>query len=819
MILRKLQPFLWAAHSAAAIRVHPLIRPLITVLFLTCSGLSWADAPVAIPDSTSAAVTQLTEVDFSQDFGQKVINWIAYGTDNPTWGDKSLASVVSLSLNAIALAMMGWLAILGGATYMFQTANKGVPGGQVVSSFWAPIRVSTATIMLIPLASGFSTLQYGVITVAEKGNAHGSYLMSKGLDYIYDFGAYRAPGIPDGQSVVFSLVESEVCRQYINSYTKQETITPVFTGPVRQNGSTLVSKVSYRYNEAPDSSTSNDPRLDYCGAVAFTIFHDEDDEFLTDTFIDSDKLAAHYGGPPVIAEGQMQLIKKMQPLAEQIAAKILSDENALRQLQADGESQQSTYERAVAELNSQISGAAGLAQSAIRAYNSDSQKIIAQVVSRLNDEKNANNDGSSGWIAQTKALGWLGLGTVFWQVNISQSEINKLAATFEATQTPPNPDREWLVDDRFVEMSMRIRGLKKQFATLDRTKQVNTDQSFGQPDTIPSLSAIADAGAEGDGWVDTVKSKVYETIAGIIRHAMYKNGPDDLIINMQYFGSAMSTGAEAIWWSKLVVVNMARAMAESMGKGASDVANKVAWIPGVGWLAKAMGSGAEGAGKGVSYTLAEISSMINYLIVAMIVVGFTLGVVLPTIPLTQWLMGVISWMLFFIECLLVSPMWMAAHGTAEKEGWGSEHTRQGYMLMIGLYLNPILRVAGFLLIFAALKPIGWLVAWFFDYVQGVVVSGFGGLFILFGSVIISAIFAYSAMIRVFGLPSELFERGLRWVNGGQEVTGDSQGEREARTNITAFATKGESAPMHTGRGGLNKMPSPSTPKPGGNNLS
>lgn len=799
MILRKLQPFAWAA------------------LFLLCSALAWADAPVAIPESTSATVTQLSLMDYANDFGQKAINWIAYGTSNPTWGDKSLLSVVSLALNAIALAMMAWLAVIGGATYVFQTANKGVPGGQVISSFWAPIRVSTATILLIPLASGYSTLQYGVITVAEKGNAHGSYVMNQGLDYLYDFGAYRAPGIPDGRSIVFSLVESEVCRQYINSYTKRETITPVFIGPMRQNDTTLVSKVSYRYNETSESPTRNDPRLDYCGAVAFSIEHDEVDKRYEHFTTDADKLTASYGGPPYIAQGQMALIKKMQPLAERIAAKILSDEGALRQLQAYGQSHQSTYERAVSEVNAQIGGAAGMAQSAIGTYNADSQKIIAQVVNRLNDEKNANNDGSDGWFAQTKAIGWLGLGTIFWQVNISQSEINKLAATFEASLTPPNLDQEWLSDGRLVEVSMRIRGMKKQFAGLDKTQQIKTDQGFNQPDSIPSLSAIADAGAEGDGWVDNLKSKVYEFFAGSVRYAMYKNGSDDLIINMQYFGSAMSTLAETAWWVKTFSLNLARSWTESIGKSLSDTANSVSWIPGVGWMAKAIGTAGEGTAKGVSWIIKDISGMINYLIVAMIIAGFTLGIVLPTIPLTQWLMGVISWMLFFVECLLVSPMWMAAHGTAEKEGWGSEHTRQGYMLMIGLYLNPILRVAGFFAIFLVLRPLGWLVSWFFDYVQGVVVSGFGGLFIFLGGVIICSIFAYSAMMRVFGLPSELFERGLRWINGGQEVTGDAQGEKEARTNIATFGQKGESAPMHV-RPGLNQMPN-ATPKPGGNSLS
>ncbi|MBC7198340.1 MAG: DotA/TraY family protein [Pseudomonas balearica] len=799
-----------------------LLSSLAIVLLITTTGLAFADAPVTVPDVTTESISYLTQMNYSQDFGQKAIDWISFGTDNPTWGDKSLLSVISLSLNAIALAMMAWLAVIGGATYIFQTANKGVPGGQVISSFWAPIRISTATILLIPLSSGYSTLQYGVITIAEKGNAHGSYLMGKGLDYLYDFGAYRAPGIPDGRAVIFSLIESEVCRQFINSFTKSEnTITTVFTHAQRKNDLTLESKVAYRYNETSSSPTANDPRLDYCGAVAFTIEHDEDDgpsreKWLGDGFfIDADELTAHYGGPPIIAEGQGKLLQQAQKSAAEIAGMILSDEKALRDLQAFGESQQSTYERAVSELNGKISTAAKLTQSAIATYNSGSQKLIAQTVSKLNDQKNLNDGSSGGWRDQTKELGWMGLGTIFWQINISQSEINKLASTFNATITPPNPDKEWLADDRFVEMSMRISGLKKQFGTIEKItandkEKYDANQSLGQPEIIPSLSAISDAGAEGDGWVDNTKSALYAAVAGTVRSALFKNSPDDLIINMQYFGSAMSTTAEALWWTKAITLNMARGMAESIGKSINDVANKVSSVPVVGWLAKLGGGGAEGAGKGISFALEDISSMINYLIVAMIVVGFTLGVVLPTIPLTLWLMGVISWMLFFIECLLVSPMWMAAHGTAEKEGWGSEHTRQGYMLMIGLYLNPILRVAGFFAIFVALKPIAWLVSWFFDYVQGVVVSGFAGLFILFGSVIICSIFAYSAMVRIFALPSELFERGLRWINGGQEVTGDNQTEKETRHTMAAFTSKGEGAAAHVKTGGLNKG---STPKP------
>lgn len=775
-----------------------LLIALLTVFCMASSMLVMGDEAAGIPAATQQQITELKGLDYSQDFGQKVINWIAHGTDNPTFGDKSLLSVVSLTLNAIALAMMAWLAVIGCATYIAQTANKGVPGGQVISSFWAPIRISTATILLIPLGSGFSTLQYGVITVAEKGNAHGSYLMGVGLDYLYDFGAYRAPGIPDGKSVVFSLIESEVCRQYINNYTKKETISYRLL-PERQ-GNRIVSKITYKYNEAPTWGFSNSPRNDYCGATSFSIEYPERLESKSPiekvsglSFVD--KYTAADNAPPIIAKGQLELLTKMRGEAELIAKSLLSDDIALRSMQATGQGEQSNYEKAVQELKGKITGAAGKTQAAILTYNSDTQKLIAQTVNSINDSKNAPTDSSdsAGWREQTKAMGWPALGTIFWQINVNQSAINKLASTFEATITPPNLDEEWLSDERFTEVSLRIRGLKQQFAFLDKTKSVKTVQSFGQPESIPSLSAIADAGAEGDGWVDAIKSGLFNYFAGSVKAALFKNGPDDLIINMQYFGSAMSTLAETAWWSKTLVINTSKAALSGVTKRLDSLGNKLDWIPVAGWFASGATTVGSSTAEGISMSLTDIGGMINYLILSLVIVGFTLGVVLPTIPLSMWLMGVISWMLFFIECLLVSPMWMAAHGTADKDGWGSEHTRQGYMLMIGLYLNPILRVAGFFAIFVALKPIAWLVSWFFDYVQGVVVSGFMMLFIFLGSIIICAIFAYSALVRIFGLPSELFERGLRWVNGGQEVTGDNANERDVRHNIAAFSSKGESA--------------------------
>ncbi|TBU77183.1 DotA/TraY family protein [Phytopseudomonas daroniae] len=750
----------------------------------------------AAAEDLPAVVQQIQTASYGDDFGQKVINWVSFGTDTPIWGNKSLLSAVALFLNGIALIVMGWLAVAGGAAFVIHTANKGVPGGQVISSFWMPIRIGVATILLIPLTSGYSTLQYGVITVAEKGSAHGNLVMRAGLDYLYDFGAYRPGLLPSSRDAILSWLEAEVCRQYINSYTRRETIRPHQFSELRDGNYT--TGVSYDYDESNTwHYNKNDLRLGYCGAIAYSMVAPSRITTPNSRFdADQGKTTAAYAGPEIIAGKQFEIIKTFQPRVAEIAALILSDESALRQMQVSGQSAQSNYERAVMELNGKINTAAYQLADLINDYDAHLQSIMAQTVNQLNDAKNSGES----WREQTIKIGWPALGTIFWQINTAQSEINKLSASLIPIFSEPNLDEDWIKDQRLTEVSSRIRGLKKAAATYGSVDN-------GSPEgPIPSLSAIADSGAEGSGLIDGIKKKVYQVFAWSIRSVLFKNSPDDLVINLQYFGSATGTFAESAFWSKIIAVSMTQGYLEAIDNSVTNEANSFSKYNPLGWAAKGIATAASGASKGAIRILGAVSEMLDTLLIALVVVGFLLGIVLPTIPMILWFMGVISWMLFFIECLIVSPMWLAAHGTAEREGWGTEHTRQGYMLMIGLYLNPILRVAGFFAIFLALKPVSYLVSWLIDYIQGVVISGFALLYIYVGSMVVIAIFAYTVLVRIYGLPAELFERGLRWVNGGQEVTGDSSNEEKARSNLAIFSSKGEAAASRVGRTSMSVSP-------------
>lgn len=793
-----------------------IMAAVLLALSLSTSALSYA------AENTEITAGNIFSSQPGEDFGQKVINFVA-GGGNPSYMEQSLLSTVSRFINLGALSMMAWLAVLGATTFVIQTGNKGTPGGQVISSFWMPIRISTAVILLVPLSSGYSTLQYGVITIAEKGNSFGNTIQAAGLNWLYENGTYRAPALQDGSGVILSWVASEVCKQYINDVTDYETIrgelrSTVVNPPSPDNYKIFKTGYYYDHTEPGDSARNSSPRKNYCGSIEFSMergesfYYDKDgnrdnlkagmNSIMPGQFYarqNRDEYSSGYSGPEEVIKKHEEILEALQPMVAEIASTILSDQEALSALVNQGESAQGAFEQARAEANNSAPAVLAKMQSAVRKYNSMTQSAVAKTVNEIVDKKN----GGESWVDQTNRTGWPGLGTIFWQQSMSQMQINKLASAFSATANPNRVDDDFSGDTRLAEINGRINGLM----TLKRFSGENPGNITFD---MYNLSAIADAGSEGRGFMDGFKNMTYDMVSYIFKAMTFKNG-DDPIVNMQYFGTVSGSVSENAYWIKTITTSIMVGVAAGTSHGADGAKNSADnAVLGLGAIIGAPASAATGFLKGALVAMEtffnQTAPFFNTLILYLLILGLVLGVVLPTIPLIQWFMGFISWLLFFVECLLVSPMWLAAHGTAEKEGWGTEHTRQGYMLMIGLFLAPALRVCGFFAILLLMRPIGVLMSWMIDYINGVIVAGWVNPFLLIGAMGVVAIFSYTAMVRIFSLPSELFERGLRWINGGQEVTGDSSAEKETRNVVAAFSSKSEAA-------GHRSSPKPYSPYP------
>lgn len=813
---------------------------LFFVFFMTILSVSTAFAsgsPTPSPEFNQT-VTDLSNRHANEDYGQQIINWIAFGKpDNVKFGETSLLSTISFTLNAIALVMMAYLSLLGGLTYVIQTANKGTPGGQVVSSFWMPIRIATATILLVPLASGYSTIQYGVITVAEKGSAHGSYLMDQGIDYIAEHGIYRPPVMESSKEVVVGMLWSELCMSHINTTEKSdsaivinkrvdfisianETLEYSYDKPAPEN---TIAKNGYIGYFIKKLTTSD--KKGYCGTITLLTPDADVDSFLDNSTHETTfrlfATADYEDDAGVLATEKLvaYLEGEVRPRVQAIAAKLNADGKALAALQNQGgEAAQSTYERNQAGADKAAKGVAGELNDLITDYDNNMHKILQETVMAVNKHNttsggftgttNAESSGTAPWVKQIKSVGWPALGTVFWQISKNQEALNYLAKRMKATYTEPAIDEEYQGDERYLTLYSRLSDLIRESQSIKKTPARH----------VFDMSTIEMAGA--DGSAGYLKSKIAGATQSLMLAMFIPDDDGDLITKLQYSGSVLTSITDLMIHASIfgkAAGNTAVATADQIARAA---ATSGASVPLVGALTGA----AAAAGAQILATPATFAghlavSYMDYLgtlVVPLILAGFALAVVLPAIPLFFWLMGVVSWMMFFVECLLISPMWLAAHGTAEKDGWGSEHTRQGYMLMIGLYLNPILRVAGFFAIFLVLIPLGRMVGWLSDYLTGVMSSGWLSPVMLIGAMVILSVFAYSAAVRVFSLPNELFERGLRWVNGGQEVTGDSSAEQQNRTIIASVGGKAEgaaSAARHLGR----SQAGPSQPKPTDNN--
>lgn len=790
---------------------------LFFVFFCLIFSVSTAFAgPTASPEFNQT-VGGLMGQHSNDDYGQRIINWIAFGKpDNVKFGDASLLSTISFTLNAIALVMMAYLSLLGGLTYVIQTANKGAPGGQVISSFWMPIRIATATILLVPLASGYSTIQYGVITVAEKGNAHGSYLMDQGIDYIAKNGVYRPPVMESNRDIVLGLVWSELCRIHINTTEASEAITIQRSTVDTDSHSTL----NFDYDKAVPAANSlsqsffkwltSAPKQGYCGSISL-VTPDADTKSFEEkkSHNTSSRLFAfgdYEDDAGILASEKVAdyILSTVIPAARSVAEGLTADSSALKAMQSGGgKAAQSTYERNQKGAEAASKGLAGKINKIVSDYDSKMHEILQASVIAMNKHNttstsngvggtaiggtatNQSAAGTAPWVKQIKDTGWPALGTVFWQISKNQESLNYLAKRIKATYSSPKIDEQYMDDERYATLHVRLNNLIKE---SEKGGQASTKNTF-------DMSAIKKAGA--DGTAGQIKSWIASAFQSLMLTMFIPDDDGDLITKLQYSGSVLAATTDLLVHASIIgdaAANTAREVTDRAHRDAVLIGTSVPVVGAVSGLTASVGAtllstpASFAANIGIGYM-----KFVSTLIVPLLIAGFALAVVLPAIPLFFWLMGVVSWMLFFVECLLISPMWLSAHGTAEKDGWGSEHTRQGYMLMIGLYLNPILRVAGFFAIFLVLIPLGKMVGWLSQYLTGVISSGWMSPVLIVGSMIILAVFAYSAAVRVFSLPNELFERGLRWVNGGQEVTGDSSAEQQNRMIIAQVGGKADGA--------------------------
>lgn len=191
---------------------------------------------------------------------------------------------------------------------------------------------------------------------------------------------------------------------------------------------------------------------------------------------------------------------------------------------------------------------------------------------------------------------------------------------------------------------------------------------------------------------------------------------------------------------------------------------------------------------------------------ALVGLGFTLGYMLPNLPFLMWIGVILGWLIMVIEAILAAPLWAVMHlhpNGDDLTGKGAN----GYMLVLGLTLRPVLTIFGLIAALVVTDIMGEFInKVFFSIFQTGNPWGFKAILVTVFAFSIYTMAQFSLFKKTFALMHVIPDQLLRWIGGGGEQLGQYAGSiadgsgKAAGAIATLGAFAGEKAIDHTRNG-------------------
>ena len=154
----------------------------------------------------------------------------------------------------------------------------------------------------------------------------------------------------------------------------------------------------------------------------------------------------------------------------------------------------------------------------------------------------------------------------------------------------------------------------------------------------------------------------------------------------------------------------------------------------------------------------------------------TLGVIyvfgnifLPMLPFIIWLGAVIGFFILVVEAVIAAPLWAIMHLHPNGDDMAGKGGN-GYMLLLGLLLRPMLMVFGLIASIILLTELGKLINYIFLDVLSYGQEGMGVGAIIFSTVIYVYV-VYFTIMNIFKVIHQIPDELLKWLGGGKEQLG------------------------------------------------
>ncbi|ART61193.1 hypothetical protein CBP36_19705 (plasmid) [Acidovorax carolinensis] len=730
-----------------------IMGQMILAYLIMAPALAFAQSSGATPESFEPGAQDLTHYILRSIFGE----WTT-GETVPLMGEAM--RVLNIFALTFGTLMFSYVAVVG----TLNTAQDGEALGRKWSTMWVPLRFVVGTALLVPLASGYSTIQHLILWLALVGGGAASQIWGAALDSFTspDKAATMIQNSEDYRNTVKKLMrrvlKAEVCVAILNSQYKDsgQSFSPAFgmRGPQSSKVGNaaewlsrgIVSVDVYHFKwGALNDLTGKDS--DACGTLKTT------------TFVDAKVPSLSFGG--VFGSSKSQDVP-VSTGADEMA--ILKSYESIVNGQARGIQASSTYLRVIAEKLANPEPNQKIAPEfienylnyAVTAYLGAASPAATHIVQASESKLNK-------FIESSRTSGWLMASSSFFQMSrIRTAAINAM------TSMPEFADRG---DTSLSSKSM----------TGIAEGPMYEDLKAAEDFIIKSMPANEEAAT---WWNGGLGQFISSTIAEVF--SFDPKNQKHALMQIKDTGDRILTTAGTAFTAGVAAYTAQAAAGGTLIGGATDLA--------VGWKS------------GIKAFFEVMGPMIFIGFTALFGVGVVMAFLLPMLPFMLSVGSILGWLMALFSAIVAAPIWIAGHLHPEGDGFAGKAVG-GYMLLLETVTRPIFIIFGLIGAFVIIDPMLKLVAWLFQAnMQGVQGNSETGLISIVMFAVIYVSITWTVTRQANQLIHSLSEKVYNWI-GGQNAGYDQARDfgtaaQQSSSRAAGGATSGAQATLAAATKGI-----------------
>ncbi len=696
----------------------------------------------------------------------------------------TMFSAFNTGLLAVAGLIVGYVSLMGVAN----TANDGEAFGKEWSTWWTPARILYGGGMLLPTGSGYNVAQIVVFTMAlwGVGFANTIYNAAFTMSVITPNGlvsGVNAPGAFFGmRDFAKHYLETSYCAHAANAIYNPSGASSGATPSVRfENYSSYnaadYTSVSGGYSNAVTKIMDRGPGFTdagqgACGIVTLSTYTAQAQNAQSSTTSNGTTTTTN----DAMGLALESLHQTVQSLKVEAAKSLMKNLDAWVD----------TWPKTANDP-----GWSAVDSSQFNTYVTQAETQVAtQMMQAMQSTAGTTNNQLQDYAKALTVGGWATAGGWFQRVGLLRGQITGVMTDPVGTVTPPAlnafPAGNWGTQELInsvaavnaaIDMKAEIHA-----SANGSTNTWGLDLSSVFPKSIKDAN-VASIQSSLDNKMSSWVNNLMATMVGMVTGANTNgigNGKTTPLCGTagQLGGSLNRMKCVGDYLTATGVVLRGAATTIQLGAAALEATAALG-------STKVLGTGLELGG-----AITALDSLVNNWIVPMITglyaktnqMSFLFGVFLPSLPYLLFMMVVVGWILSVLMTALAVPLWMCVHMTPDRSFIGSQ--RQGYLLLLSLFVRPALAVIGLIAAFLVSDPIIDYISTSFFSMRAAIVSSTGTVgwiaqfdtfvwwFEMYGVVLIPVLY------MIFGLPQALPGHVLKYIGGGVDDLGETHAQSQ-----------------------------------------